>query len=131
MGELDMKNQSLRLSNGGCPYLYHYQSSTREIVELRVDAYPLGVSADSEYSIVETSFQSGDCLIFCSDGVIEVANEQDEMLGYDRVAALVQQTCREDLSAGEILDRILDAAQTFRGETSQADDMTCVVIRIE
>jgi ligand-binding sensor domain-containing protein len=47
MGELDLANLTLRLSNSGCPYPFHFRAATGEVEELQVDAYPLGGRRDS------------------------------------------------------------------------------------
>jgi hypothetical protein len=43
MAELNPASRALRLSNCGCPYPYHYKAADNEVVELRMDAYPLGI----------------------------------------------------------------------------------------
>ena len=131
MGNLNPSDRSFRLSNGGCPYPYHFKAATGELVELRVDAYPLGVRPDTEYNVLDVSLRPGDRVVFCSDGVIEVANSIGEMLDYDRTAKIIRNACEEDLSATEIVDRVLDSADAFRGDSPRTDDMTCVVLRVE
>ena len=39
MGELDLGSCTLRLSNAGCPYPYHFRALTGEVTEVQVDAY--------------------------------------------------------------------------------------------
>jgi len=130
LGRLDLPGLSLRLSNGGCPYPYHYKATTGELVELRADAYPLGVRPDTEYAALDVELRPGDRLVYCSDGVVEVGNGLGEMLGYDRTARIVRNACDENLPAQAIVDGVLEAADAFRSDTPREDDMTCVVVHI-
>jgi len=131
LGELDPANRVLRLSNGGCPYPYHYEASMGRIVEIQVDAYPLGVRANTEYPVAETQLQPGDRIIFCSDGIPEADNDAGDQFGYDRTEATILQACKEDLSAEATIDHLLAEVAAFKGDAPQSDDMTCVVLRVE
>lgn len=131
MGELDLENLTFRLSNGGCPYPYHFRAATGELVELQADAYPLGIRAGAEYRAVEVRLQPGDRVVFCSDGIIEADNALGEQFGFESTAEVLLRVCEEDLSAESTLDRIFHAVGEFKGDVPQSDDMTCVVMRIE
>ena len=86
---------------------------------------------DTEYYVVETQLQPGDRLIFWSDGIPEVQNTEGEQLVYERTSKVVRQACSEGLSAEAMIDRILEAVEAFRGQASQGDDMTVVVLKVE
>ena len=131
LGELDPVTSTFRVSNGGCPYPYHFQASSGELAELQMDAYPLGVRPDTEYPEMETQLQPGDSVVFCSDGIIEAENPSGELFGYDRTMETIRQSCGERLSAEETIGRLLDVVNAFRGDVPQKDDMTCVVLRVE
>ena len=131
LGELDPSSSILRLSNGGCPYPYHFRAETSTIVELQVDAYPLGVRPDTDYDVIETLLQPGDYVIFCSDGIIEAENGEGEQLGFEKTEETILQGCLEGLSAEAMIDRILEEVNTFSGDAPQGDDMTSVVLRVE
>jgi len=131
MGEFDLVTRTLSLSDSGCPYPYHYRASTGDVVELQVDAYPLGVRPDTDYPVIETHLQIGDRVVFCSDGIMEAVNAAGEQFGYERTTEVIRRACQEGLSAEATIDRILREVNAFRGNTPQADDMTCVVVRVE
>ena len=130
MGELDTTSKKFRLSNGGCPYPYHYQVSTGEITELQVDGYPLGVRAEATYPVIETQLESGDRIIFCSDGIIEAENSEEEMFGFERTEETIRKGCQEDLSAPQLLDYLIGEVKTFTGDTPQGDDQTVVILGV-
>ena len=131
MAEVDVETRSLRLANGGCPYPYHYRAETGEVLELEVDAYPLGVRPSATYATVETTLSVGDYLIFCSDGLIEAADADEEIFGFEQLALAILSSCVEGLSAGDLIDRLIAKVQAFAGEVPPGDDMTVVVLKVE
>jgi serine phosphatase RsbU (regulator of sigma subunit) len=53
------------------------------------------------------------------------------MFGYDRTIETVREACTEGISAEDLVERLMSKAREFAGEEPQADDMTCVVVRVE
>ena len=131
MGELDTSTRQFRLSNGGCPYPYHFRASMGEITELQVDAYPLGVRVESSYPVIEVQLGPEDRVVFCSDGVIEAENSVGEIFGFEQTAETIRKGCQEGLSASALLDRIIGEVKAFAGDTPQGDDQTIVVLQVE
>ena len=131
MGELDVASRSFRLANAACPYPLHFRASTGKVEELEVGAYPLGVMTDTAYTALETALETGDCIVFCSDGISEAVNGQEEMFGFEQTAETIRAGCAEGLSAEALIDRLIGAVKDFAGDEPQGDDMTCVVLRVE
>jgi len=130
MGELLLEERVLAVSDSGCPFPYHYRAATRETVEVPIDAYPLGVRPDTKYLVAELQLEPGDYVVFCSDGIMEAVDESLGQFGYERAEEEIRNGCREGLSADRMIDRLLGAVAEFRGEVAQADDVTCVVLRV-
>ena len=131
MGELNPSTRTFRLSNGGCPFPYHYRASTGEVGELKVVAFPLGVRPDTAYSAIDVSLAPGDRVVFCSDGIVEATNPAKEMFGFEQTADTIRQGCQEGLSAEALVERVIGQVQAFTGEAPQGDDMTVVVLQVE
>ena len=131
MGELDLADRRFRLANAACPYPFHFHAATGAVEEMQVDAYPLGVRDETVYTAIETVLEPGDRIVFCSDGIAEATNTQEEMFGFERTAETIRQACAEDLSAEALIDRLIDAVQGFAGDVPQGDDMTVVVLKVE
>jgi len=131
MGALDLAGRSMRVANAACPYPSHFRAATGEVVELQVDAYPLGVRGEANHTAVEVPLGPGDYVVLCSDGIIEAADEEEQLFGFESAAAVIGQGCREGLSAEGLIDRLIGAAQAFAGDRPQGDDMTVVVLRAE
>jgi len=83
------------------------------------------------YPVIEVQLEPGDCIVFCSDGIIEAENAGGELFGFERTAETIRKGCQEDLSAEGLLDRIIQEVKAFAGDTPQRDDMTVVVLRVE
>jgi len=131
MGELDTGTRKFRLSNGGCPYPYHYKAASGDIIELQVDAYPLGVRADTQYPVKEIQLQPGDRIVFCSDGIIEAENSTGELFGFERTSETIKKGCGRNLSAPQFLDYLIDEVKSFTQDAPQGDDQTVVVLAVE
>jgi serine phosphatase RsbU (regulator of sigma subunit) len=131
MGELDLANRSMLLSNSGCPYPVHFHSATGLIEELQIDAYPLGIQPQIRYPVTEIHLEPGDYVVFYSDGIAEMANAGGEIYGFEQTAETIRQGCGERLSAEALIDHLIGAVKAFAGETPQGDDMTCVVLKVE
>jgi ligand-binding sensor domain-containing protein/serine phosphatase RsbU (regulator of sigma subunit) len=131
MGEIDPATGNLRMANSGCPYPFHYRAATGDVVELQLDAYPLGINPTSDYPVVEVRLESGDRVVFCSDGIIEAANEIDEQFDFDRTAETIRRGCAQNLSSEGLIEMIFAEVESFAGETPQGDDQTIVVLGMD
>ena len=131
MGEFNLLDGLLTVADSGCPYPYHYRASEGKLEELEVNAFPFGVGPDTHYGTLESELHSGDCVVFCSDGIIEMENVSGSRLGFKGTEDRVQRACEAGLSASGTLERILDSVGEFQGVAPQKDDVTCVVVKIE
>ena len=129
MGELDLSTKILQVSNGGSPYPYYFQASSKRIFEFQLDAYPLGVRPDSTYKLIRTKLEPGDAVVFCSDGIVETINDQGEILGFESTSKIIRLGCMTGLSAKDLVDRIIESAKAFSGSVPQQDDITCVALK--
>jgi len=98
---------------------------------LPLDAYPLAVQSLIRYPVLETHLESGDYVVFCSDGIAEAENATGEIFSFERTAETIRQGCLEGLSAEALIDRVITEVKTFSGNTPQGDDQTMVVLKVE
>jgi sigma-B regulation protein RsbU (phosphoserine phosphatase) len=129
LGELDCTKKTMRISNGGCPYPYLYKASSQTVDELDLSAFPLGVRNGSTYEVLEVPLESGDVVVFCSDGIIEATGDGDELFGFDRVARIIADAGIEQCSAEQIIDDLFRELDAFSAGYEQDDDQTIVVVR--
>ena len=131
MGELDLRSRRLELANGGCPFPYHYRAAKQDVVELEIEAYPLGINAETEYPTLTVQLELGDRLVFCSDGIIEAENPDGDFFGFDRTAEIIARGCADGLTADSLLELIVEQVEVFSGNAPQGDDRTVVVMGME
>jgi sigma-B regulation protein RsbU (phosphoserine phosphatase) len=131
LGELDSANNTMRISNGGCPYPYIYRSAEDSIEEVALSAFPLGVRESSSYDVSEVTLSEGDVVVFCSDGIVEAMSESGEPFGFERLAHLILQAGSKSESAECIIDNLFKELDAFSIGHEQDDDQTVVVVRAQ
>ncbi len=122
----DFKRRTLTMANSGLPYAL--RSTATECKPLELPGMPLGVFPGTSYDQLVVEINQGDVFVFCTDGVYETFNAADEEFGAERVAEIVQ-THRSE-SADAIASAIVDAAEGFRADAPQADDLTVVTVKV-
>lgn len=125
----DGKERLMALANAGQPEpLLLRAGKEPSFVETAGDRFPLGIVGAAVYEETQVPLEPGDMVVLYSDGVVEAMNGAEELYGFDRLLYVVRQV--QSLTAGELLERILDDVNTFTGEKEQHDDLTVVVVRM-
>lgn len=91
-----------------------------------VSGLPLGILPDTEYDQRTRQLQSGDQLLFYTDGVTEVFRVDHEMFGTDRLDVLL---AGNTLDPEPFLQRILAEVDRFSNRSDLADDRTLIAMR--
>ncbi len=131
MFRVDPRTRVVMLANAGCPYPCHFERDRQRLSEVPMDALPLGVKRGVAYVVRERRLTPGDYLVLYSDGIAEATDAAGEVFGFDRTLATVESACRLGLPPEQVIDHIVAAIAQFVGPTPQADDITCVVVRME
>ena len=108
----------------------HLAADTGDVhlVETEGDTFPLGILEDVEYVDTHLTLNPGDTVVFYTDGIVEAMNAEEELFGFERLDDVIQNST--DLSAQELLDKILDQVNTFAAGTDQHDDITVIIIKV-
>jgi sigma-B regulation protein RsbU (phosphoserine phosphatase) len=88
---------------------------------------PLGVRPEGRYKEARQQLQTGDQIIFYTDGVTEAHNPRDELFGTERLD-LALENCT--LQAQALLDAVLQSVETFTDGRAPDDDRTLIVARV-
>jgi serine phosphatase RsbU (regulator of sigma subunit)/CheY-like chemotaxis protein len=91
---------------------------------------PLGAQPDTTYGQAQVQLQSGDVLLFYSDGIVEGVNTAGEMFGFERLESALRRLSPGRTPA-QILEDLLAEMKAFVGKADQRDDITLVVVEIE
>ena len=98
-----------------------------------VGGLPLGMFPNdmvpliAKYEAEQVKLESGDLIIFYTDGVTETVNVEDEYYDEERLEQ-VAKTCH-DGDASHICNVIYRAVMDFQGDADQFDDLTLLVLR--
>jgi sigma-B regulation protein RsbU (phosphoserine phosphatase) len=105
-----------------------HRKRTGETLFLRGDDLPIGVSKHPEFAQHTAAALPGDTFLLFSDGVTETQNSGHELFGEERLIEALETW--SSLGPSILLRQINKLAENFRGEQPQADDFTCVAIRV-
>jgi sigma-B regulation protein RsbU (phosphoserine phosphatase) len=122
----DFKAHTATLSNSGLPYPIHCTHD--ECMQIELPGVPLGSFPGVTYDEVTLPLHKGDLFVFCSDGILEAMNEEDEEFGPRRLCDVVREYRQQ--TARAIVDAIYDAVAAFQRGTPPHDDMTAVAVKI-
>jgi sigma-B regulation protein RsbU (phosphoserine phosphatase) len=104
-------------------------NGTCEILRLEEGGPVVGLLVEASYQQCVVTMEPGDVLIGYTDGISEAMNREDEEWGEDRMIA--QAASSVHLSAQQMLECLLEAADRFASGAPQHDDMTLVLMKIE
>ena len=122
----DPKTKTVTLANSGLPYPLLVRDG--QSTYLDIAGIPLGLFPETKYQEMELQLQSGDILVFHSDGVIEMRNEAGEEFGLKRLAETVR--AQHEKSPDEIVKAVTGALAEFIGRVRPHDDRTMIVVKM-
>src|ERR1700687_125661 len=118
--------QKLRVANAGQSQPLLYKGGRCDRIELT--GFPLGIFEDVTYDEWSVTLESGDILVFHSDGIAETMNSEGQFFGTTRLMKLIEQ--HHEASATEIADKILREVDWFTQNAPLSDDRTLVVAKV-
>ncbi|MDH3852433.1 MAG: serine/threonine-protein phosphatase, partial [Deltaproteobacteria bacterium] len=126
----DGRDNSLRLVKAGHMNPLLYRPSKGETVEIPCEGtYAMGIEQYDEVPVTEIRLQSGDRLLFYTDGFSERFNPEGEMYGLERLS---QQLSKDHGgNPKEILDTIVDDAERFAKGLPADDDQALLLCVVE
>jgi sigma-B regulation protein RsbU (phosphoserine phosphatase) len=108
------------------PRLKRCQDGTLAVLD-GARALPLGIFAQQKYQECVQQLQSGDQIIFYTDGITEAHNPAGEIFGTARLDQVLE-LCT--LQASALLDTVLQAVEQFTAGHPADDDRTAIVARV-
>jgi serine phosphatase RsbU (regulator of sigma subunit) len=128
---LNIDDKTLGLCSAGQtqPILLSGKTGEATLIETEGDAFPLGIVEFAEYEETKLHLESGDLLIFYTDGVVEAMNKKGKMYGFDRFLEVIKEN--RGLDANTFLQKLIDDINSFVGKAEQHDDLTIVIIMVD
>jgi sigma-B regulation protein RsbU (phosphoserine phosphatase) len=128
LGKYDPQTRILCYANAGHNSAYLYRQATNEEIWLRPTGPAIGLMERFSIHTEEVTMEPGDVLLLYTDGITEAANHQDVMWGEDRLADIVRQNV--DLSAEQLIQKILKALKEHTDGIPLVDDVTLVLTKV-
>jgi len=122
--------ETLSYVNAGqaAPIVYRPTANVGErITRLTEGGLPIGLLPGACYRQGTVAFGAGAWLVCFSDGISEAMNPLDEEWGEDKVIAALEEAV--DMTASDVVNKVMQAALNFTGIAAQHDDMTIVAMR--
>ena len=124
---LDSLTHKLTLTSAGhTPVLIRRADGQVDEVGQDVSGLPLGVMDDSVYEQTEVQLNSGDVVIFYSDGVTDARSPADELYDSQTNHRLLRRVAQVSGGPADVGRAILQEIREFSAGHSQADDITLV-----
>jgi serine phosphatase RsbU (regulator of sigma subunit) len=123
---LDPRSGRLRYANAGqdLPYQRH-KGRPGDTTELRATGMPLGLMPGMSYEEKEAVLETGDSILFYSDGLVEAHDPQREMFGFPRLQGFIG----AHPGGAPMIDFLLEELARFVGDGwEQEDDITLVTL---
>jgi serine phosphatase RsbU (regulator of sigma subunit) len=128
---LNKEDRSLSLCSAGQtqPILLSAKTGEATLIETEGDAFPLGIIDDADYQETKLQLDSGDLIVFYTDGVVEAMNKKEKMYGFERFIEVIKKN--KGLDANTFLEKLIDDIDNFVGKAEQHDDLTIVLIKVD
>jgi serine phosphatase RsbU (regulator of sigma subunit) len=123
----DRSKGTISFSNAGHGPLFCYRSNMNKCTITKIEGVPIGIMEDSDYVQAEIPFMVGDIIVLNTDGVTEMRNEKKEEYGRKKLQKFIINN--HNLSADEIVDRLVEDVDNFKGNAPQHDDMTILIMK--
>ncbi len=129
-GVLDPETGRMVFTRAGHDPALVFRKATGLVETLRPRGLALGIDQGEVFERVTedcvVEMESGDCVLFFTDGVKEAMNSDEEEFGMERLSKVFSESAC--LGAEVVVKRVQEAVEKFSGEGAQMDDVTIVAI---
>jgi phosphoserine phosphatase RsbU/P len=122
----DPRERKITMANSGLPYPLLVRDGQTRFLDL--SGIPLGLFPESKYHELELPLESGDILVFYSDGMVEIRNEAGDDFGLKRLAEVARHHALGTVE--DIAGAIDKAVEEFAGRADPFDDRTMIVVKV-
>ncbi len=127
--KLDPHTCTLIYANAGHNPALLYHGGTKKHEWLKRTGIAIGLMEGFDVRAQSLQLESGDTLVFYTDGVTEAMSPQREPFERKRLAEVVAQN--ENLRADDLIQKVLQSLNQFAHGSPLADDATLVVCKVQ
>ncbi len=106
-----------------------FKGKTGELIMLKAKGIALGALEDIKLEERKIILNSGDVVVFYTDGVTEAVDDREEQFGEERLFKAIKEN--HNLSAKDIIEKINEETLSFCGKQPQFDDITLMALKAE
>jgi PAS domain S-box-containing protein len=129
LGRIDAQKRSLEYVSAGHEPAYLLRHSGDVGAVLGSTVPPLGLFPAQEFCSQVVPIEHGDMLVLLTDGITESMNADGGLFGPDGALDFLRP--QRHSTAAELVHGLYLAARAFAGGTSQVDDITSVICKVE
>jgi len=122
-----IKDNKMTGSSAGMPPFFIYRAASKTVEEITVKGMPLGAFNSFSYKTFNTELEAGDTLLFMSDGLPELFNNENEMLDNPRIKKAFIDAIQK--SPTKLAHHLLAVGDEWRKDRKQDDDITLVILK--
>ncbi len=126
-----LPKRKFQLARAGHTPAIFYNAQEKKCERLYPDGVAIGLINFSRDKMkqIEVDYHKDDILFLFSDGLSEIMNEQEKMLGMDNLETIIIQNSH--LSAEEIKQKLLDFSIRFSETEISRDDLTFIILKVK
>ena len=129
--DFDPRTRKLRYSNAAHNPPLLWRAKERSVARLDAPGLLIGLQSNADYGCEEVVLEPGDVLLYYTDGVTEALGMAGERFDEARLVRVLDDSCKEGLSAQDILSQLLKRLDSFVGaEHHLEDDASMVVLKV-
>ncbi len=129
--DYDPRTRRLRYANAAHNPPLLWKAQQKSICRLDAPGLLIGLQLEAEYGCGEIVLETGDVLLYYTDGVTEAPGITGERFGEDRLIRHLDESSRNCSGAQQILDQLFTRLDRFVGTDNQLeDDASMVVFKI-
>lgn len=128
-GQLDILSGKLTYASAGHTRGYVLDAAGEEKHVLPSTALPLGIAADTDFSVTATvQLAPGDSVLLLTDGILEARSPDGEPFGAERSLAILRHFQAQ--GAATVVQSLYHAVRAFVHNAVQLDDLTILVLKV-
>ncbi len=123
---LDMKKKKIKLSKAGHPHPLFWKKQEQDFIEINCQGTGLGLLKKARFGQVEYPVETGDRILFFTDGIIEQKNPREEFYSEERLRKTFRDLSLRNVD--RILDHIYEDVKSFASGKPSEDDITLLLL---
>jgi sigma-B regulation protein RsbU (phosphoserine phosphatase) len=128
LGLVDTRRNVMHYINAGHVPPVLVRGGSGEVKLLEEGGTLIGLFPQSDYTRGSIKLSAGDVLACCTDGILEITDEQNEEYGIDRLAACVRRNRAK--AAQNIVDAVFSEVASYPTASMNVDDKVLMVMKV-